>query len=871
MTERIYRQIMGLTLIVLLFFQLHTSVLVYIGIVACEGITGWRIPLLVSRLRYRNKARQAVPEEPCTGWIAFDLERALRLVIACLLLLSSVALPERLWFLPWFIGFALITAGVTGVCPMALVLKKLGFRAEQRTSIADGLTTKWQESIAVKITAATLFVVMLVAFVVTVLSLWNAGKRVEQEYAERADRLAYRIIEDIQNHVPHSLGEFTAVVKRELVSSRFEGALVKYGEQGIRIGKTDPQLVPVVRSVPVVGAESGLSERSLVITLYHSPIDRIVLSRRNTIFLMTGGAALVFGIFLNWVILKFVKKPVSELVDATRAVMTGDLGVRVQNVRQDEFGSLSQFFNRMLDQIVQELTVRRQAEERLLRSNEFIKTALDSMNDSICIVNARDFTIQGVNERFLAEHGVRQEEVLGKTCYEVTHRRTTPCTPPSDVCPLIETVTRGVHASAEHVHYNHNGSNKTVYAEVSTSPIRDKDGYITQVVHVSRDITERKRAEELLRRNEEELAHIFDSIRAGVLLINPRRHEIVYANAIAATMIGVPKKDILGRVCHHFVCPAEEGKCPITDRHEVVHNSERILLRAGGRSVPILKSAVVVNYQGEEHIIESFIDISAIKKTEQNLRDANEELQAFVYSASHDLRGPLVNIRGYATELTNALQSNGALFERCLGHLDEGARRSLAQVLGDEVPTALQFINTSADRLDRLISAMLQLSHVSRRDLRPEPVDVVTLVRSILSALDGQIKEKQVSVTVGALPAVIADTAALQQILHHLIDNAVKYLVPGRDARIEISGEHKADHTLFQIRDNGRGISEDDQQTVFAFFRRAGLQNEPGDGMGLPYVKTLVRRHGGRIWCESKPGEGTVFCFTIPNVLQYAE
>jgi signal transduction histidine kinase len=104
----------------------------------------------------------------------------------------------------------------------------------------------------------------------------------------------------------------------------------------------------------------------------------------------------------------------------------------------------------------------------------------------------------------------------------------------------------------------------------------------------------------------------------------------------------------------------------------------------------------------------------------------------------------------------------------------------------------------------------------------------------------------------------------------NLLDHAIKYLEPERDGSIEITAEQGTDEYVFRVRDNGRGIAEEDIRRVFELFRRAGKQDVPGEGMGLAYVKALVRRHGGRIWCESEPGIGTTFSFTIPGTREAA-
>jgi PAS domain S-box-containing protein len=141
------------------------------------------------------------------------------------------------------------------------------------------------------------------------------------------------------------------------------------------------------------------------------------------------------------------------------------------------------------------LIERKRTEQSLRLSFELTKTIINSMHDSISLLDVRDFRIIGVNSSFLKEYGYSDEaEVLGKHCYEITHHRSDVCAPPDDICPLIETVRSGRHFSVDHVHYGSGGEKK--FVEVSTVPIKDEEGNVIQVVHVSRDVTERKHAEQ---------------------------------------------------------------------------------------------------------------------------------------------------------------------------------------------------------------------------------------------------------------------------------------------------------------------------------------------------------------------------------------
>jgi diguanylate cyclase (GGDEF)-like protein/PAS domain S-box-containing protein len=147
--------------------------------------------------------------------------------------------------------------------------------------------------------------------------------------------------------------------------------------------------------------------------------------------------------------------------------------------------------------ITEDITERKRAEEATLIANEFSRTVMDSIDDAISILDVSDYRIIGCNAVFLKQVGLPEADVVGRKCYEVTHNLPDPCGPPFDLCPLKETVTTGTHSKAEHRHSRANGDK--FYTEVSTSPVFDRNGKVVSVVHVSRDITERKKTEEQIR------------------------------------------------------------------------------------------------------------------------------------------------------------------------------------------------------------------------------------------------------------------------------------------------------------------------------------------------------------------------------------
>ncbi len=260
------------------------------------------------------------------------------------------------------------------------------------------------------------------------------------------------------------------------------------------------------------------------------------------------------------------------------------------------------------------------------------------------------------------------------------------------------------------------------------------------------------------------------------------------------------------------------------------------------------------------------------KKLDQRLRDqtallseANEEIQRFVYIVSHDLRSPLVNIMGFASEL-DAWRKH--IFER-LGTLraqvggDQGGESD--EALRGDFEEALSFIKSSAAKMDRLIGALLKLSREGQREFLPQFIDMSQLLQSTLEALTHQARDANAKISIGKLPAITSDRLALEQVFSNLMDNAVKYLRSGVAGSIDIRASESEGAITYEVRDNGRGIDAKDRDRIFDLFRRSGIQDRPGDGIGLAHARTLVRRLGGSINVESEPDCGTVFKVTLPK------
>lgn len=229
----------------------------------------------------------------------------------------------------------------------------------------------------------------------------------------------------------------------------------------------------------------------------------------------------------------------------------------------------------------------------------------------------------------------------------------------------------------------------------------------------------------------------------------------------------------------------------------------------------------------------------------RELEQANRELETFAYSVSHDLRAPLRSIEGFGRILQ----------ERCGDRLDDTGREHLGR------------IRAAAARMDGLIEALLEMSRLSRAELRHSPLDLSAMAGEILADLRQSDPQRQVAATVEPGMQAYGDAPLVRNLLQNLIGNAWKFTA-GRDgARIEIGAELSEDEgVVCFVRDNGAGFSPEYASKLFRPFQRLHSQQEfAGHGVGLASVKRVVERHGGQVWAEGEPGRGACFRFRLPD------
>ena len=354
----------------------------------------------------------------------------------------------------------------------------------------------------------------------------------------------------------------------------------------------------------------------------------------------------------------------------------------------------------------------------------------------------------------------------------------------------------------------------------------------------------------ILSDNEEYLKTIFNFVQTGLIVINADTHMILDANPRAIEMLGVDRSTIIGNICHTYICPQQKGKCPITDLGMKVDRSERTMLMPSGKLVPIIKTVIPIQINNRHYLLESFLDITALKETEDELNKKTEELarsnlelQQFAYIASHDLQEPLRAISGF-TEL---------LQKRYQGKLDEKADKYIG------------FITEGSLRMQQMIQDLLAYSRVETQAREFAKTHSQASLDTALANLRVSIQENHAVITHDPLPEIIAEGEQITSLFQNLVSNAIKYHTPDVTPAIHIAVQKEGNNWQFSVADNGIGIEEKYAERIFKIFQRLHTRDEyPGTGIGLAVCKRIVDRHGGKIWIKSTLGEGTTFYFTIP-------
>ena len=426
------------------------------------------------------------------------------------------------------------------------------------------------------------------------------------------------------------------------------------------------------------------------------------------------------------------------------------------------------------------------------------------------------------------------------------------------------------------------------WANVVITALRNPDGRLVGFGKVSRDLSERRRAEHELRESEERFRLLVDSTTDyAIFMLDPGGY-VASWNPGAERIKGYSADEIVGRHFSTFYTP--EAIATGWPQHELVEaarvgrfEDEGWRVRKDGSR--LWANVVITALRGANGELRGYAKVTRdmtqrkaheeritrlsreleqrvvqLDRTNRELSQRNAENESFVYSVSHDLRSPLVNLQGFSHEL----QTAAVALENLLSQPDVPTRvqREATALLSGDLVESLGFIRNAVTHLSNIIDGLLRLSRVGRIEYEAKPVDVNRVVADILSAMHTTVTASGARVDVMPLPTVRGDRNAIGQIFANIIGNALKSFDQQRPGVIEIASTTD-EVPVFSIRDNGIGIPAEYRSKIFQVFQHVHTAKNRGEGMGLAIVRRIVERHGGKIWFESRRDEGTTFFFTL--------
>lgn len=529
---------------------------------------------------------------------------------------------------------------------------------------------------------------------------------------------------------------------------------------------------------------------------------------------------------------------------------TADDGTLERAKMTEPFGFIFKPFNgRELHTAIQVALHRHQGEVALRKSERWFVGTLRGIRDAIIAVNT-DLRILFMNDVAASLTQWSEKDVVGQhlsKIYQLVDPKTG---------EILNGLTRTDFQAAagageqtlgrEAVLISRGGARIPV--EDNSAPTLDDAGRVAGGVLVFRDISQRQQAEESHRANEEQIRSLANTISQLAWMAEPDGH-IFWYNDRWYEYTGRTPDEMCGwgwRAVHDpAILPEVERRWEESLKNGIPFDMEFPLRGAGGeyrwfltRVIPLKKAGGKVTCW-----IGTNTDIHEAREVREQLKRANTHLAQFAYSASHDLREPLRNV---------------AVYSQLLG-------RRYSQVLDAQGAEFLGYITEGATRMETLVDDLLAYAESGTTTSAPlERVDATAVLTDVLAGLKASIDVSGAEITYGELPAFATRAVHLRQLLENLIGNAIKYRAG--TPKIQVSAEAAGSEWIFAVSDNGIGIEPEYRDTVFGLFKRLNNPKEySGTGLGLALCQNIVKLYNGRIWVDSKLGEGATFYFALPR------
>jgi PAS domain S-box-containing protein len=463
-----------------------------------------------------------------------------------------------------------------------------------------------------------------------------------------------------------------------------------------------------------------------------------------------------------------------------------------------------------------------------------------------------------VNDKLCEITGYPREELSEMTFQDITHLDDLQ----KDLDYLNQLLAGQIRTYAtEKRYWRKDGS--VVWINLTVSAVGDTPDHLKYFITVVEDITERKKAVGALRQSEERYRAVVEQSTEGLYLVDGDTKRLLETNPALQNMLGYTAEELRGMELHEIVAHDRadvEANIARTLKEGTRFIRERKYRRKDGSVVDVEIAASVINYGGKQIICAAIRDITERKRTEAEIRTlnddledrvrrrtaqlqaANEELEAFGYSISHDLRAPLRAVTGFSR----------IMFEDYGDGLDEVGRDYLKR------------IQDAGERMGVLIDDLLDLSRLTRQRMRREAVDLSALARGVADGLRRVDPGRRVRFVIADGLSATGDTGLLRVALENLLGNAWKFTSKEPQAEIEFGAVEQGGEPVYYVRDNGVGFDAEYAERIFDPFQRLHGEGEfEGAGVGLATVARIIRRHGGSLRAEGEVGRGTTFYFTL--------
>lgn len=541
--------------------------------------------------------------------------------------------------------------------------------------------------------------------------------------------------------------------------------------------------------------------------------------------------------------------------------------------KSDKTGKVKKIFG-----TIQDVTLRKETEEELRKERNLLEQIAEASPVGITRVD-KEGNIIFANSRAEEVLGVTKSEIKGRKYNDVEWRITdyngNPYPDQDLPFEIVRRTDKPVY-EVKHAIQFPNGERKLL--SINSAPLKDEKGKFNGMVSGIEDITKKVKAEEILKSTKERLQLAIEGGDLGTWDWDLKTDEVIF-NERWANMLGYELDEIephissWKKLVHPDDLPVVQE---ILNKHLAdetdIYEAEFRMRHKSGSWIWIQDRGKVIDRDAKgnpNRACGTHLDITERKKAEKEqkslnnqLKEKNKELEQLLYATSHDLRSPLVNIKGFNKELKKSIDDLLDILNS--NEIPPPVKKKCDYIINEDIPESMYFISSSTAKMDSLLSGLLTLSRLGRKKLEKKHINMNEFIYEVVSNFEYELKENNIEIQIANLPDCKADAPHLNQIFSNLISNAIKYMHPKRDGIIKISGREDKNHIHYSVEDNGIGIPENFQNKIFNLFH----QNNPeasGIGLGLNIVKQILNRHDGNIQVKSKIDKGSKFTISLPS------